>query len=71
MSKAQLALYMGISRARIAAIERDPAAISVAQLMQILWLLNTQLVLRELPSPVRGPFVLPPGWQQQRPKGDW
>src|SRR5260370_621751 len=36
VSQAQLAQRLGVSQSRVAAIERDPAAISVRQLMEIL-----------------------------------
>ena len=49
VSQAQLAQRLGVSQSRVAAIERDPAAISVRQLMEILQLLDC--LLYTSPSP--------------------
>jgi len=46
VSQAQLAQRLGVSQSRVAAIERDPAAISVRQLMDILQLLDADLLMR-------------------------
>ncbi|WP_374005622.1 helix-turn-helix domain-containing protein [Delftia lacustris] len=46
VSQAQLAQRLGVSQSRVAAIERDPAAISVRQLMEILQLLDADLLMR-------------------------
>lgn len=46
VSQAQLAQRLGLSQSRVAAIERDPAAISVRQLMEILQLLDADLLMR-------------------------
>ncbi|MFG0789326.1 helix-turn-helix domain-containing protein [Delftia tsuruhatensis] len=46
VSQAELAQRLGVSQSRVAAIERDPAAISVRQLMEILQLLDVDLLMR-------------------------
>ncbi|WP_310637371.1 helix-turn-helix domain-containing protein [Delftia acidovorans] len=46
VSQSQLAQRLGVSQSRVAAIERDPAAISVRQLMEILQLLDADLLMR-------------------------
>lgn len=71
LSQAKLAEYMGISRGRIAALERDASLISVAQLMGILQLLNVELVLRQIPHPEKATLLLQPGWQLTKPEGRW
>lgn len=114
VSQAQLAQRLGVSQSRVAAIERDPAAISVRQLMEILQLLDADLLMRPradavassapvpvpvpvpvpaalrvaepAPQPYAGdnvprkpadrpvafkPQVLPPHWQDRKPKGSW
>ena len=46
LSQAQLGVVLGVGQTRIARIERDPAAISVQQLVGLLNALGVQLVLR-------------------------
>jgi HTH-type transcriptional regulator/antitoxin HipB len=46
VSQVQLAQRLGLSQSRIAAIERDPSAISVRQLLEILQLLDADVLLR-------------------------
>ena len=46
MSQARLANLLQVTQSRIAAIEKDPSAISVGQMMAILELLGAQLVVR-------------------------
>lgn len=67
VSQAQLAQRLGVSQSRVAAIERDPAAISVRQLMEILQLLDADLLMRPradavaspAPAPVPAPVPMP------------
>lgn len=69
VSQAQLAQRLGVSQSRVAAIERDPAAISVRQLMEILQLLDADLLMRprvdavassaSAPAPVPMPMPMP------------
>ncbi|EXU79028.1 XRE family transcriptional regulator [Comamonas aquatica DA1877] len=46
MSQAGLASLLQVTQSRIAAIEKDPSAVSVGQMMAILELLGAQLVVR-------------------------
>lgn len=55
VSQAQLAQRLGVSQSRVAAIERDPAAISVRQLMEILQLLDADLLMRPRADAVASP----------------
>lgn len=55
VSQAQLAQRLGVSQSRVAAIERDPAAISVRQLMEILQLLDADLLMRPRADAVSSP----------------
>jgi len=48
MGQAELALKLGLSQSRIAAIERNPALISTGQLMEILSILDVEFVLRDV-----------------------
>jgi HTH-type transcriptional regulator/antitoxin HipB len=47
LGQADLALKLGLSQSRIAAIERNPAAVSAGQLLEILKVLGVDLVLRD------------------------
>lgn len=47
LSQADLALKLGVTQSRIAAIERNPAAVSTGQLLEILKILGVDLVLRD------------------------
>lgn len=49
LGQADLALKLGLSQSRIAAIERNPAAVSAGQLLEILKVLGVDLVLRDTP----------------------
>lgn len=72
-TRSELARALGISRARWLEIERDPASVSVRQLLEVLRLFDVQLFIRAADTP--GPHVatlgLSPGWQQRRPQGRW
>lgn len=48
ISQTQLAKLLGVTQSRVAAIEKDPAAVSLGQFMAILQLLDAELVLRTL-----------------------
>jgi HTH-type transcriptional regulator/antitoxin HipB len=50
LGQADLALKLGLSQSRIAAIERNPAAVSAGQLLEILGVLGVDLVLRDTSS---------------------
>jgi DNA-binding XRE family transcriptional regulator len=47
MTQANLGRLMGVSQSRIADIERDPGAVSVTQMHQILSALGGQMILRD------------------------
>jgi HTH-type transcriptional regulator/antitoxin HipB len=55
LSQADLALRLGVSQSRIAAIERNPAAVSAGQLLEILKVLGVDLVLRDAQAPTVSP----------------
>ncbi len=46
ISQTQLAQLLGVTQSRVAAIEKDPAAVSLGQFMEILQLLDAELVIR-------------------------
>ncbi len=52
LTQAALGAKLGVNQARIGKIERDPASVSVGQLLEILALLGVRLVLKE-PAPAR------------------
>lgn len=47
MTQAELARRLGVVQSRVADIERDPGAVSVEQLLQVLAMLGAQMVVRE------------------------
>lgn len=47
LSQAALASKLGLTQSRIAAIERNPAALGAGQLLRVLRALDAQLVLRD------------------------
>ena len=47
LSQAALALKLGVSQSRIAAIERNPAAVSAGQLLELLKVLDVSLILHD------------------------
>jgi HTH-type transcriptional regulator/antitoxin HipB len=51
LSQTDLALKLGVTQSRIAAIERNPAAVSAGQLLEILKVLGVDLVLRDTQAP--------------------
>lgn len=57
MTQAELARRLGVVQSRVADIERDPGAVSVEQLLQILALLGAQVVVRQT---VTGPTATKP-----------
>lgn len=52
LSQTDLALKLGVSQSRIAAIERNPAAVSAGQLLDLLKVLGVDLVLRDTQAAV-------------------
>lgn len=71
MTQAELARRLGVVQSRVADIERNPGAVSVEQLLQLLALLNAQLVVRDiLPAATEATppaYDLTPG----TPRGQW
>jgi HTH-type transcriptional regulator / antitoxin HipB len=57
MTQAELARRMGVVQSRVADIERDPGAVSVEQLLQVLAMLGAHVVVRETAT---GPSVAKP-----------
>ena len=47
LRQAELATLLGVSQSRVAAIEKDPASVSVGQFLSILKLLNAEFVIRQ------------------------
>jgi HTH-type transcriptional regulator/antitoxin HipB len=47
MTQAALARRLGVVQSRVADIERDPGAVSVEQLLQVLAMLGAQVVVRQ------------------------
>ena len=52
LTQAQLGALLGVGQVRVAAIEKNPAAVSLDQLLKLLAALNAQLVLRAAPHGV-------------------
>lgn len=50
MTQAQLGAQIGLDQTRVAKIERDPAVVSVGQLMQLLHALRVRVVLDPNPD---------------------
>ena len=70
LSQADLALKLGVSQSRIAAIERNPAAVSAGQLLEFLRVLGVDLVLRDTHAP-EGNASPEPNIADSLPKGEW
>jgi HTH-type transcriptional regulator/antitoxin HipB len=68
LTQAQLGQRLGVKQVRIAEIEKDPGSISVAQLMQLLSALDSNLVLSD-----REAEAIPtPAPKRTKPiKGEW
>ena len=70
LSQADLALKLGVSQSRIAAIERKPSAVSAGQLLDLLKVLGVDLVLRDT-QPPDGNTSPVPNIPDTGPKGEW
>lgn len=70
LSQADLALKLGVSQSRIAAIERKPAAVSAGQLLDLLKVLGVDLVLRDTQTPAGNTSPVP-NISDTGPKGEW
>lgn len=70
LSQTELALKLGVSQSRIAAIERNPATVSAGQLLDLLKVLGVDLVLRDTHAPVG---ITPPASDKSDtgPQGEW
>jgi HTH-type transcriptional regulator / antitoxin HipB len=53
MTQAELARRLGVVQSRVADIERDPGAVSVEQLLQVLAMLGAQMVVRDTRTDAR------------------
>ena len=69
-SQTDLARRIGVTQSRIAAIERNPAAVSAGQLLDLLKVLGVELVLRDAHTARDSTPPLPtqPGTP---PQGEW
>lgn len=52
VTQAELARRLGVVQSRVADIERDPGAVSVDQLLQVLAMLGAQVVVRQTGQPL-------------------
>lgn len=69
LSQAALATKLGLTQSRIAAIERNPAALGAGQLLRVLNALDAQLVLRDMRA---AKTVYPEAAQSTPyPAGEW
>lgn len=73
LSQTDLALKLGVSQSRIAAIERNPATVSAGQLLDLLKVLGVDLVLRDTHAPVGPVGTTSPvsNISDSGPKGEW
>jgi HTH-type transcriptional regulator/antitoxin HipB len=73
LSQADLALKLGVTQSRIAAIERKPAAVSAGQLLEYLTVLGVDLVLRDTQAPAGDTSPQPDisNTPNTGPKGEW
>ena len=69
LSQSDLALKLGVSQSRIAAIERNPSAVSVDQLITLLKILGVDIVLRDT-QPSLG-VVMATSNISALPQGEW
>lgn len=70
LSQTDLALKLGVSQSRIAAIEHNPAAVSAGQLLDLLKVLGVDLVLRDTRAPV-GNKSPASNISDTSPEGEW
>lgn len=61
LSQTDLAVTLGVTQSRVAAIERNPAVVSAGQLFDILRVLGVDLILRDTCPPAGG----------TGPEGEW
>lgn len=66
MTQADLARRLGVVQSRVADIERDPGAVSVEQLLQVLAMLGAQMVIHDTsPDATAGRPAIDPEGQGQ------
>lgn len=70
LSQTDLARRMGVTQSRIAAIERNPAAVSAGQLLELLKVLGVELVLRDAHT-ARESTPPRPAHPSTPPQGEW
>lgn len=70
LSQTDLALKLGVSQSRIAAIERNPATVSAGQLLDLLKVLGVDLVLRDTHTQV-GNTSPKSNISATGPQGEW
>lgn len=73
LTQSELALRLGVVQSRVADIERDPGAVSVEQMLQVLALLGAQLVVRETAAEALAtePGTPPASPPDGEPRGQW
>ncbi len=72
LTQASLAVKLGVSQSRIAAIERNTAAVSVGQLMALLKVLGVDLLLSDAQSkPDAAAAIANPNLSPIAPQGEW
>ncbi|MDO8318319.1 helix-turn-helix domain-containing protein [Rhodoferax sp.] len=73
LSQADLALKLGVTQSRVAAIERNPAAVSTGQLLEFLKVLSVDLVLRDTHATAGDTSPPPtiPNNANTGPQGEW
>lgn len=70
LSQTDLAQRIGVTQSRIAAIERNPAAVSTGQLLELLKVLGVELVLRDAQT-ARESTPPRPAQPGTPPQGEW
>lgn len=70
LSQTDLARKLGVSQSRIAAIERNPAAVNTGQLLELLKALGVDLVLRDARAPAGNASPVPIR-SDTGPEGEW
>jgi HTH-type transcriptional regulator/antitoxin HipB len=73
LTQSELALRLGVVQSRVADIERDPGAVSVEQMLQVLAMLGAQLVVRETAAEASAiePGTPPASPPDGEPRGQW
>ncbi len=73
LTQSELALRLGVVQSRVADIERNPGAVSVEQMLQVLAMLGAQLVVRETAAEASAtePGTPPASPPDGEPRGQW